>query len=277
MAEALLLALVALTVALVVAWPLLGADANATSAANAPDPEREAQLVRHRLALEALRDVEADRRAGSLDDEAYAVQRAEAEAHAAGTLRALDSAPAGETPVAPSTPAGRRAAAILGGGLALLLLVGYTMPAPFGIAERDARQERIRVLTDAVAANPGDTAALAELSDLYLAGGTPDDVARALASLLLLRNAEPESRDAHQRLVTLLIRAGLWDKATAAVDRYSEVVGNGDPDIPFFRGLIARGSGDLAEAVRQFDRFLRIAPDDPRVTMVEGLRDQAST
>lgn len=276
MAEALLLALVAATVAVAVAWPLLGGDAGASSAPRGPDPEREALLVRHSLALEALRDVEADRRAGSLDEESYAAQQAEAEAHAAETLRALDAAPARDTTVAPPPRAGRRAAAIIGGGLALLLLVGYALPPPFGIAERDSRLERIRVLTDAVAANPRDTAALAELSDQYLAGGTPDEVAGALASLLLLRDAEPASRDAHQRLVTLLIRAGLWEAASAAVDRYAEVVGDDDGDIPFFRGLIARGSGDLVEAVRQFDRFLRIAPEDPRATMVQGLRDQAA-
>jgi tetratricopeptide (TPR) repeat protein len=277
MVEPLLLTLVVLVVALAIAWPLLG-DAAATSAAGAAepdaDPEREARLVRHRLALEALRDVEADRRAGSLDDDGYAVQQAEAEAHAAETLRALDAAPAVDTP-SPSRPrTGRRLAAIIGGAVALLLLVGYALPSPFGIAERDARLERIRVLTDAVASNPRDTAALAELSDQYLAGGTPDEVARALASLLLLRDAEPSSRDAHQRLVTLFIRAGLWDEATSAVDRYVKVVGEADPDIPFFRGLIARATGDSQEAVRQFDRFLDIAPDDARATMVKGLRDE---
>ena len=53
------------------------------------------------------------------------------------------------------------------------------------------------------------------------------------------------------------------------------MIGGDAPDIPFFRGLIARGSGDLEEAVRQFDRFLELAPDDPRATMVQGLRDEA--
>lgn len=280
MAEALLLTLVACTVALAVAWPLLGSGQAAPSGAEVPDPEREAVQVRHRLALEALRDVEADRRAGSLDDEAYGVQQAAAEAHAAETLRALD-APRDPTPRDVTPPVvqrtSRRAAVLIGGGLAVLLLVGYAVPSPFGIAERDARLERIRVLTDAVAANPRDIAALAELSDQYLAGGTPDEVARALASLLLLRDAEPASRDGHQRLVTLLIRAGLWEQATAALERYAELVGDDDADIPFFRGLIARGSGDHAEAVRQFDRFLRVAPEDPRATMVQGLRDQEAS
>jgi tetratricopeptide (TPR) repeat protein len=271
MAELLLLALVGCGVALAVAWPLL--DAKDRAVGPSADPEREALEVRHRLALEALRDVEADHQAGSLDEGRYTLQRDEAEAQAVATRRALDAASLPEADVR-ATRTRSRLPAIIGGVLAALLLAGYLASPPIGLAERDARLERIRVLTAAVSANPRDTAALAELSDLYLAGGSSDDVAHALASLLLLRDAAPESRDAHQRLVTLLIRAGAWEGATAATDRMAEVVGGNNPDIPFFRGLIARGLGDSAEAVRQFDRFLRIAPDDPRAGMVRGLREQ---
>jgi tetratricopeptide (TPR) repeat protein len=163
---------------------------------------------------------------------------------------------------------------LIGGTLALLLLAGYALPSPFGIAERDARIERIRMLTDAVEANPHDVAALTELSDLYLQGGSSDDVAAALASLLLLRDAAPDARDGHERLVTLLIRAGLWESAAAATEQFADVVGEDDRDVPFFRGLIARGLGDHDEAVRQFDRFLLLAPDDPRATMVRALRQE---
>ena len=282
MGELLLLILVAGTVALAVAWPLLGADAGAPELE--PDPEREAALVRHQLALEAVRDIEADHRAGSLDEEAYHAQHEEAEAHAARTLRDLEAvapteeAGAGEGEEATPPSARRwRLPALIGGLLALLLLAAFAAPPPFGIAERDARIERIRQLTEAVSANPRDVDALGELADLYLAGGSPDDVARALASLILMRDAAPQSRDANQRLVTILVRTGLWDDAAAATDRYAEVVGEDDPDIPFFRGLIARGTGDDEEAVRQFDRFLEIAPDDPRAEMIRGLRDDLAT
>ncbi len=137
-----------------------------------------------------------------------------------------------------------RLPALVGGVLALLLLAAFAAPPPFGIAERDARIERIRQLTDTIAANPRDVDALGELADLYLAGGTADDVGRALASLVLMRDAAPQSRDANQRLVTLLVRTGLWDDADAAIDHYADVVGEDDPDIPFFRGLVARGNGD---------------------------------
>jgi tetratricopeptide (TPR) repeat protein len=278
MGELLLLILVAGSVVLAVAWPLLGAD---TSKAEAePDPEREAAVVRHRLALEALRDIEADRRAGSLDEASYHAQREEAEAHAARTLRALEAvaptegAEAGDgKEAAPARGRPWRLPALVGGILGLLLLAAFAAPPPLGIAERDARIERIRQLTATVSANHRDVDALGELADLYLAGGTPDDVSRALVSLVLMRDAAPQSRDANQRLVTLLVRTGLWDDADAATDRYAGVVGEDDPDIPFFRGLVARGSGDEPEAVRQFDRFLEIAPNDPRAEMIRGLRD----
>lgn len=293
MGELLLLILVAGSVALAVAWPLL--DERDGAPEGEPDPEHEAAMIRHRLALEALRDIEADHRAGSLDDEAYRAQRDEAEAHAARTLRALEAVapdveaetpgPDGEAPggearggeAAPPTRSRRwPLPALIGGGLAVLLLAAFAAPPPFGIAQRDARIERIRLLTDAVSANPRNVDALGELADLYLAGGSADDVARALASLILLRDAAPESRDANQRLITILVRTGLWEDAAAATERYAEVVGEDDPDLPFFRGLIARGTGDDEEAVRQFDRFLQIAPDDPRAEMIRGLRDHAA-
>jgi tetratricopeptide (TPR) repeat protein len=279
MGELLLLILVAGGVALAIAWPLL--DGRNAAPVPEPDPEREAAIVRHELALEALRDVEADRRAGSLDEAAYRAQRDEAEAHAARTLRALDALEPEAEADADEPPATARARswrlpALVGGGLALLLLAAFAAPPPFGIAERDARVDRIRQLTDAVNANARDVEALGELADLYLAGGSGDDVTRALATLLLLRDAAPESRDANQRLVTLLIRIGLWNDAAKATDHYAEVVGEDDPDIPFFRGLIARGGGDDAEAVRQFDRFLEIAPEDPRAEMIRGLRDESA-
>src|SRR4051812_8818407 len=48
--------------------------------------------LRHRIAVESLRDVEADWRAGSLDQEGYEAARTEAEERAASTLAALESA-----------------------------------------------------------------------------------------------------------------------------------------------------------------------------------------
>ena len=79
---------------------LLGAGAVVLAPLRRPREERAtddaaAAAIRHRVALEALRDVETDRRAGSLDDAAYEAQRAEDDADRARAAfeRFLELAP----------------------------------------------------------------------------------------------------------------------------------------------------------------------------------------
>src|SRR5688500_6662522 len=132
MAELTLLLLLLAVTGLAVAWPLLDRDARVPPAA-ATDAPAEERHVRHRLALEALRDLEADRRAGAIGGESSLAQRAEAEALAAATL------PADQPRQAPGSPEGwhgRRVAALLGGAIIGLVLAAFALPAPFGIAER---------------------------------------------------------------------------------------------------------------------------------------------
>jgi regulator of sirC expression with transglutaminase-like and TPR domain len=54
-------------------------------------------------------------------------------------------------------------------------------------------------------------------------------------------------------------------------------VATADPaEVAFFDGLIAlRGEDDPEAATEAFDRFLELAPDDPRAEMVRRLRDEA--
>ncbi len=287
MAELTLLLLLLAVTGLAVAWPLLDRDARVPPAAatDAPDEERQ---VRHRLALEALRDLEADRRAGSIDGESYLAQRAEAEALAAATLPAdQPRQPAGS----PEGWHGRRVAALLGGAIIALVLAAFALPAPFGIAERtvpdqaladavtaeEARQAEISRLQARISADPTDAGAFSDLADAFLAGPTLDDKRRGAAALLVLINLEPENAYAYRRLITAYIQTGSWEDANGALDAYADFAPVDEPDIPFFRGLIAlRGDGDEEEAVRQFDRFLGLAPHDPRAPMVISLREQAS-
>lgn len=288
MGELLLLLLVAGGVVLAVAWPLL--DGGGQPPMEGGTPEREALLVRHRLAIEALRDVEADRRAGSLDDAAYAAQREEAERHAAATLAALEGTHPGDGAVSSPRSGGGRLAAGVAAILAALLLAGFALPAPLGLAERtetdtalaeamareEGRQARIAALLERLAADANDPEALSALADAYLAGSTAEDRRRGAVALLALISLEPENASAYRRLITAYVNAGDWTDAEAATDSFAEVVGEQDPDVPFFRGLIAlRGENDGAEALRQFDRFLELAPDDPRAGMVRGLRAEA--
>jgi tetratricopeptide (TPR) repeat protein len=251
------------------------------------DDDGDAAELRHRVALEALRDVEADRRAGSLDDAAYAEQLAEAEARAAQTRAALDR-PSGSA--AHRGRPLRRAAVVASAAIGALLLAGWLVP-PTGIASRtvtnealaqtqaveEARQERIRELLTALSADPDDAAVLSDLADAYLAGTTQDDLSRAILTLQALRSLEPERADVYERTISAYLRAGDAENARAALDSYEELPSAAPVEVAFLDGLIAlRAEQDADAAIAAFDRFLELAPDDERAGMVERLRDEAA-
>jgi cytochrome c-type biogenesis protein CcmH/NrfG len=287
MTEWVLLLVVGAGAAAAIGWPVL-------TRASAPTPgealQDDADAVRHRLALEALRDVEADYRAGSLDPASYEAQRADAEAHAATTLRHLEAG--GRPPVQP--PAATRPPRLLaaiGGVLAAGVLIGFALAPPIGLGERtainqpladaiareEARQAEIQAQLERIALDPSDTEALSALADAYLAGGTAEDRQRGAVALLALIGLEPENASAYRRLITAYIAAGDWTDARAALDAYAGFAAPDEPDIPFFRGLLAlRADEDAAEALREFDRFLELAPDDPRAPMIRSLRAEAA-
>lgn len=283
MPEPILLALALLLAGVAVVWPVW----RSGQSVDGPDDERQAAEIRHRVALESLRDVETDRRAGSLDDAAHAVALAEAEARAARTRAALDQAPTAEP------ERGRDGPSVLplavAGVIGLALVAASLVPAA-GIANRteineglaaaraaeEARQDRIDGLTEAFAADPRDATVLSDLADAYLAGSSSDDLAAAAAALQLLIAVEPDRADAYERIVAAYLRANDFGNARAALDSYG-AVGSADPvEVAFLDGLIAlRGEGDDARAVAAFDRFLELAPDDPRVAMIRSLRAEA--
>lgn len=285
--EWLLLAVVGLATGAAIAWPLVRAR-SATSGSSDMQAEAEARALRHRVALDALLDVEADRRAGSLDDASYARERAEAEERAALTLVAEPVTPT----VHPSGMRwnGRAAASWLGVALVLALLVGFALPAPAGLAERtlvnqalaDALQreadrlDEIQRLLGLLAADQQNAQVLSDLADAYLAGDSAEDLQRAAVALQVLLAVDPQNRSAYRRLITAYISAADWSDAQAATDSYATIAGDAEPDIPFFRGLIAFRTGDSAAAVRQFDRFLALAPEDERAPMVTSLRAEAA-
>lgn len=285
MPEPILLAFALAAAGVAVLWPVWR---GAPSGDPAADERRSAEM-RHRVALEALRDVEADRRAGSLDDAAYAAASAEAEERAAATREALDRVPT----AAAASPSRRpslvplAAAAIIG-----LALVGGSLLPAARIANRTeineglaaaqaaeaARQHRVEELTEAFAANPEDPAVLSDLADAYLGGSSESDLPAAAAALQLLIAIEPERADAYERIVSAYIRANDFGNARAALDSY-EAISTADPvEIAFLDGLIAlRGEGDEDRAASAFDRFLDLAPDDPRAAMIRSLREEAES
>jgi cytochrome c-type biogenesis protein CcmI len=256
----------------------------------APEVDRDdgdAAALRHRVALEALRDVEADRRAGSLDDAGYAEQLAEAEA------RALHTRTAPVAAVAPShrtASGGRTVAFVMAGAIAAVLLAGWFVPGA-GIANSTvinqgladvqaseaARQARIGELQAELARDPEDTETLSSLADTYLAGSTQDDLVRAAVALQLLIALEPDRVDAYERIMTAYLRGGDHANARAAHDTYVGLDGADPAEAAFFDGLIAMREDDPDAARDAFDRFLELAPDDPRASMVRGLREDAGS
>ena len=267
--ELLVVAILLIAVAGVAALPLRGRTVPAPVSDELDDLE-----IRHRVALDALRDVEADRQAGSLDDASYATTRAEAEAAAAETLGALDSARAGTPAASRPQRAGRRPLVVVGLIVAGALLLGLFIPAPLGIANRtlDPRRDRIEDAMVRFEANESDPQAISDLADAYLAGDSLPDLERAQAALVLLINLQPANASAYARLATAQLRAGALDAASQTLDRMAEVAAD-SPDLPFLRGLVARENGDDAEARRQFALFIAAAPADPRVPMVQALLD----
>jgi cytochrome c-type biogenesis protein CcmH len=253
--------------------------------------DRDAAAVRHRVALEALRDIEADRRAGSLDAAAYDRQRAEAEQWAAASAAALQRpSNGGDAPTSRFDGRGRRAAIAAAAAIGIALLVGSTVPAS-GIpnqtisnhaladsqAAEAARQQRIGELLDAFAADPQDAATLSELADAYLAGTELEDLARAASALQLLIGLEPNRADAYERIIGAYLRAGDAANARAAHDAYAALPTADEVEVAFFDGLIAlRGEADPDRARAAFDRFLELVPDDPRAPMIRALREDAA-
>ena len=254
---------------------------------NAGNEEHEAATLRHRVSLEALRDVEIDHLAGSLTDEAYAAQLAQAEERAALTRADLDRDRRTD-PVAPDRR-GRGVAMAAAALIGAVLLGGSYLPAT-GIANgtevnqaladaqaaESERVNRIAGLLDALAANPQDTVTISRLADEYLAGSTRDDLVRAVVSLQLLLELAPERADGFERIMTAYLRAGDARNARAAQDAYAALDGADPAEVAFFDGLIARAENDPDAALAAFDRFLELAPDDPRAAMVRGLRDETA-
>lgn len=254
------------------------------------DDMREAAALRHRVALEALRDVDADRRAGSLDDATYAEQLTEAETRAATTGSALEAASSQPPPTIALRSRSRAIGAAAAGVIGVALLAGSVLPAT-GLANptvlneqlavaqevEAARGESIRSLLDQVAADPRNPEALSDLADAYLAGSSREDLVRAAVALRLLIHLEPRRADAYERIVTAYVRAGDYANARAALNSYAELAAADPVELAFFEGLIAlRGENDPAAAAEAFERFLELAPDDGRAGMVRGLRDEAS-
>ena len=186
------------------------------------DETRDGAEVRHRVALETLRDVEADRRAGSLDEAAYAEQLAEAEARAAATA----DCPGGRSAHRSSPGDGSRRPhrRHRDGRVLAVVLVGARCCPPAGVANSDRRERGAGCRRGRRGGPPGPDrgrcwpgswsnarttpTALSELADAYLAGSTAGGPASSPLRLLqVLIRSSPERADAYERVVGAYLRA----------------------------------------------------------------------
>lgn len=256
----------------------------------------DALALRRRIAYEALRDLEVDRRAGNLHVRQYLRMRSELELRAAAALADLEGAvgqadPNAAVPETRTWRVGRRLSAGIAAALAVVLIVGFALPRPLSLANRtvvneplaaaraaeEARTSEIqRLLRELEIAEEPSPQVLSDLADAYLAGPNGDDLSKAALVLLALIQLRPDDPDPHARIVTAYLRAGDYENAAKATDAL-EAIAAESADVAFFRGLIAlRGTRDRAAAVEAFDEFLRSAPDDPRAAMVRSLRAEAA-
>jgi tetratricopeptide (TPR) repeat protein len=257
--------------------------------ASVSDAEVDAAIVRHRVAMESLLDVEADHRAGSLDEAAYAEQLAAAEARAASTRGALERA-THATLAEPARRGNPRAGLVAAAAIGMAIVAGAVIPGT-GIANHTVvnqalaaaqateanRQAGIADLLDELGQDPRDTEVLSDLADAYLEGTSSDDLVRAAVALTVLIELDPDRPDAYERIIAAYLRAGDAANARAAHASYAALPTADPVEVAFLDGLIAlRGEGDSTAALTAFDRFLELAPHDPRAGMVRGLRDEAA-
>jgi len=288
-----LLVLIGVPLAVAVSRPLRRVE-SATDVGSRHDLD--ALALRRRIAYEALRDLEIDRRAGNLHVRQYLRMRSELELRAAAALADLENAAGhaafvGAVPETHAWRTGRRLSAGIGTALAVVLVVGFALPQPVSLANRtvvneplaaaraaeEARTNEIeRLLRELQTAEEPDPETLSKLADAYLAGNAPEDLRRAAFALLAVIQLRPDDSEPRARIVTAYLRAGDYENAAEATDAL-EAIAPESVDVAFFRGLIAlRGTGDQAAAVEAFDEFLRAAPDDPRAAMVRSLRAEAT-
>ena len=185
--------------------------------------------------------------------------------------------------VASMAPLPARATALVRLGIVALAVVAVAVPLWVAVGPRQAGQQitgqpavaagpAIADLEAAARTSPGDAAAQSELGQAYLAAGRESDAAAAFERALA---ADPQDVPALVGLGVILLGANRPSAAGPLLDRALAVVPD-EPDALFYRGLAHyETDGAVTQAVRaDLERFLAVAPGDPRRAMVEQLLQQ---
>lgn len=232
------------------------------------DLDRESLVDERDHLLASLRDLDAERAAGDIDDIDYAALRDQYVARAAAALRALDAgegldAVHGEAVEGPSiAPApGRRAMRLRAAATVVivgLVAVGAGLVMARGAGERLPGQE----VSGAIPANSGDRVAQAQA--LAAEGRILDAIKlydKALAD-------EPNNPVALAQRGWLVSRAGLADDGLATIEK-AIAIDPAYPDAWFFKGMILwRLKNQPAEARAAFEQLLALDPPKELVDFV---------
>lgn len=247
-------ALVALIAAMLVAWPLLRRRDRIGKTADAVSVDVAARRAR-------LRELDAERRAGLIDEAAYREARTEAERE---LLEALEQAE-GEQGTAPSggrAGGGRRlvllaaaAVPVLAGGIYLqvgspeLLAGGIGTTAPRDAAEAAAQIEAgLPELEQRVEERPADIQAWVMLTRAYQLLERPEEAAAA-AARGIEENGDIPALLVERARALAADRGRFGAEATALLER-ALARAPAHPDALWFRGLAALQGGDMASARR---------------------------
>jgi tetratricopeptide (TPR) repeat protein len=222
-----------------------------------PTPaERDGLEAERDFLLRSLDDLEAEREAGNIDDDTYAVLHGDYTARAAAVLRALEQGTVPDTPKAPPVSARRKVLA----GTALLvcaLVAGLALASAVGNREPGQTITGNQAASDAREGNAGGLDRLAAAAE-----ASPDDYGARIA----------------------YARALLGERPADAVREYraAQDLEPDEPEPPTYIGWISSlvaqqlGTGDqrdqlLQDALRYFAHAVRLDQDYPDVYVFRGL------
>jgi len=274
-------------VAFAVAWPLLRGHRPAAvpPAEAAPDPRQE--LLRQKGELYAqIRELDFDYGAGSIAEADYRQTRAQIEAAAAETLKALEGLGAGAgvpppLPVERARPSraasgrvgaasrtrGLRLALLLTGVLGLGVALGYFLATSLGPRGPDGSPTgSVGGLGMGRASPPASADRLEEARALVDRG----EVGRAFEMYRGILERDPRNVEAITQLGVILSRARSFDEAHLAFDKALSI----DPNAPlplWEKGLAYFQAGRPRDGVKVWERLIAVAPADPRAAMARQM------
>jgi uncharacterized protein (TIGR02996 family) len=264
------------------------------------DPDALASLESERdFLLRSLRDLDAEREAGNLDDERYQTLKDDYTARAAAVLRSIEEG--GDARPAPPPVTKRRKVLTGGGVLAFVLVAALALAAAAGKRHNgqtitgnaqsasqssgdQADSARRAALERQVQEHPDDASAHLVYARYLLEKGEATAAVKEYVATAKLdpKNAEAnayagwvsflaaQSSNADPKTASELTDRALarLDAAVAASDTY--------PDAHFFRGMVQlRGKNNPKAAVPEFERYLALVPTGPLDDQVKSLLDQA--